>query len=267
MSAYFHGYSEQEFDRLLAQSEFLANEIYLGVHLPEQGRLLEIGCGVGAQTRILSERFPGLSICSIDRNAQEIEQATLWQKQRPSSSPIEFICTEFEQWDSIEKFDAAFICWVLEHVPDPQNLLRKAAQHLKSGACIHITEVQNNSLYLFPPSPAIMQYWEAYCARQLKLNGNPNVGAHLRNCLHAEGFDQIQVNAHLMLRDTTQVEELKAMMDYWWNLMESVGDALVEEGFLTTAQRKATFEEIQSFHVQEGACFYYTFVQAEACRS
>ena len=267
MSTYFHGYTTTEFQRLQEQAEFLAPEIYPGLHLPQHGQLLEIGCGVGAQTRILSRLYPNVSICSLDRNAEEIARAGDWLERHPQlKDTIRFVCSEFENWQTETPFDAAFICWVLEHVPDPGALLKHAALQLRSGASIHITEVQNNSLFVYPRNAAFEKYWQVYNQRQLDLEGNPFVGARMRHWLKDAGFESIEVQAHLMLRDQTQPEALKAMLVYWWNLIESTGDALVEEGYLLANERAQARDAIFALQSHPEACFFYTFVQAEATR-
>jgi ubiquinone/menaquinone biosynthesis C-methylase UbiE len=265
MSNYFHGYTEKEFNRLLEQSSFLGPDIYQNLHIPKNGTLLEIGCGVGAQTRILTRVSPDLKICCLDRNPDQIQLVQNWLNQNAQlSEQIQLVCAEFLEWNAEKQFDAAFICWVLEHVPDPASFIKHAALQLHSGASIHITEVQNSSLYLHPSNPAIENYWKAYCRRQEKLNGDPNVGAKIRNWLFDTGFEHIDIQAHLMLRDRTEPEELRLMMEYWWELMESVGDSMQDEGLISRSERDAAHEAIQHFHLHPDACFYYTFVQAEA---
>ena len=54
---YLHGYSEDEQRRLVSQARFLEPGIYAGIDFTRATRVLEIGCGVGAQLAILRRRF------------------------------------------------------------------------------------------------------------------------------------------------------------------------------------------------------------------
>src|SRR5947199_9712465 len=63
---YIHGYSDLEAQRLLDQAEFLAPWVLDGVNLDAIGTLLEVGVGVGAETRLLRRRWPGLKVIGID---------------------------------------------------------------------------------------------------------------------------------------------------------------------------------------------------------
>ena len=55
---YVHGYTDRETQRLLEQSLILEKLLHEGTQYPEGSRILEVGSGVGAQTRILTTREP-----------------------------------------------------------------------------------------------------------------------------------------------------------------------------------------------------------------
>jgi trans-aconitate methyltransferase len=57
---YLHGFSPEEQRRLVHQSLFLEPYVFDGIDLEFKTSLLEVGCGVGAQTKILCRRFPEL---------------------------------------------------------------------------------------------------------------------------------------------------------------------------------------------------------------
>jgi cyclopropane fatty-acyl-phospholipid synthase-like methyltransferase len=59
---YLHGFSEKEQSRLRAQAAFAEQTVYGGLSLGEGKNILEVGCGVGAQSEILLRRFPKIHI-------------------------------------------------------------------------------------------------------------------------------------------------------------------------------------------------------------
>ncbi len=65
-STYIHGFSASEQARLLAQADALASVVFGGLDLADARTLLEVGCGVGAQTRQLLMRWPHMHIHAID---------------------------------------------------------------------------------------------------------------------------------------------------------------------------------------------------------
>jgi len=59
---YVHGYTEDEATRLADQAGTLADLLHHDTHYPAGSRVLEAGCGVGAQTRILARRSGEIAI-------------------------------------------------------------------------------------------------------------------------------------------------------------------------------------------------------------
>jgi trans-aconitate methyltransferase len=64
--AYVHGYSQRETQRLYEQAEILEDILHIGTAFPARARVLEAGCGVGGQTRLLLERSPDAVFTCID---------------------------------------------------------------------------------------------------------------------------------------------------------------------------------------------------------
>src|SRR5208283_4022841 len=63
---YVHGYSEREAERLSDQARTLTSLLHHDIRYPDGSRVLEAGCGTGAQTVILARNSPGAEITSID---------------------------------------------------------------------------------------------------------------------------------------------------------------------------------------------------------
>lgn len=263
MSTYLHGYSRTEFERLLHQANFLAESVYSNLHIPKRGNLIEMGCGVGAQTRILLERYPDLHITSIDRTAEQIEFAkeVIPEKFR---SKVDFICADLSDYKAEHLMDAAFCCWMLEHASDPGSILKQIRKSLKQEATIHITEVQNNSLQVFPRCADLEDYWISYNKMQVDMQGDPFVGVKLRSYLHFAGFEDIVIKSQLMLFDQTNPEMLDETCNYWWRLMESAGEEMQQRGYVSAERRKKTGEHLLNLKHTKDAVFSYTFIQAEA---
>jgi len=77
MSSYLHGFEIVEQGRLAEQASILAPLVYKEVDFSGCRSLLEIGSGVGAQTRILLERYPKLRITCVDSSRSQLNQASL----------------------------------------------------------------------------------------------------------------------------------------------------------------------------------------------
>jgi len=74
-NAYVHGYSEREAERLGDQARTLTGLLHHDTRYPAQSRVLEAGCGTGAQTVILAKNSPTAEITSIDISPESVRRA------------------------------------------------------------------------------------------------------------------------------------------------------------------------------------------------
>ena len=77
MTNYVHGFDSEEQLRLTEQAAILAPMVYKEVDFSDCNELLEVGSGVGAQTRILLEKFPKLKITCVDSSAVQLAKARI----------------------------------------------------------------------------------------------------------------------------------------------------------------------------------------------
>ena len=75
MNEYVHGYSEREALRLSEQAETLEKLLHHDTIYPPGAKVLEAGCGIGAQTVILAKNNPEAEITSIDISPESLGKA------------------------------------------------------------------------------------------------------------------------------------------------------------------------------------------------
>lgn len=72
---YVHGYSARENIRLADQAATLTELLHCDTRYPAGSRVLEAGCGVGAQTVILATGSPDAEFVSVDISADSVAEA------------------------------------------------------------------------------------------------------------------------------------------------------------------------------------------------
>lgn len=263
---YLHGYSPLEQDRLRRQAEFAEHTVYKNVDLSEVQNLLEVGCGVGAQTSILLRRFPKIKITGIDLNEEQLTAAKATLEQQPLATGRYTIQKmDAQNMDfSAHSFDGAFLCWILEHVPDPLQILNEVRRVLRPGGVVYITEVVNSSFFLDPYSPNLWKYWMAFNDYQFDGAGDPFVGAKLGNFLSAVGFQKIKTEVITWHLDNRQPEKRRKIIEYWAELLLSAADQLVKAGYVTQEVVDAGMLELKKAQKNPNAVFLYSFMQAQA---
>lgn len=263
--SYLHGFDSKEQKRLVDQALFLEPYVFAGVDLEFTQNTLEVGCGVGAQTKILCRRFPQLKVHGVDLSPEQLKMAKKYL-----SAEIKDGQVTLQQQDAQklkikgEKFDSAFICWFLEHVPSPVTVLKNVKQSLKSGAKIYITEVFNNTLFVEPYSPAFLKYWFEFNDYQYEIKGHPFVGASLGHLLKEAGFVDIQLEFRPFHFDSRDPVRRAAFTEYFYKILLSAEKSLLENGRVDQKILKEMKKEVEIVKKSKNAVFYYSCVRATA---
>lgn len=265
-TTYLHGFSDVEQQRLRKQARFAEQTVYKNVDFSDCENILEVGCGVGAQSEILLRRFPKLNLTCIDLNELQLQACEHNLNMLPfAHGRFEIKKMDAAQMDfASRQFEGAFLCWILEHVPSPARVLAEVRRVLRPGAAIYVTEVANSSFFLDPYSPNIWRYWMAYNDYQYEQAGDPFVGAKLGNLLLSQGFREVQTEVKTWLYDNREPHKRKTAIDYWKELLLSAADRLLDAQIVDKDLVKKMQDEFDAVSVDPNAVFYYSFVQASA---
>ena len=77
MKKYVHGYSDDEANRLHDQANSLADLLHYDSVWEEGSIILEAGCGIGAQTKIIAPKNNNSKFISIDVSSESLDQAKI----------------------------------------------------------------------------------------------------------------------------------------------------------------------------------------------
>ena len=224
--------------------------------------ILEIGCGVGAQTEILLNKYPEAHITGVELSDVQLNTAKAYLNSKYDSSRFTLLQMNAEELSFEENtFDAVYICWVLEHVPNSQKIVGECYRVLNPKGVITITEVQNNNLYLVPQSDAIDSYWRKYNELQLEMGGNPFVGVEIGNYLFNATFSKIKRYSNNFIFDNNSPAERSKMIDYWTNLLLSGFEGLLKAKKVKPEDKQRLIDDLQKISEHNGV-FHYSCIQA-----
>jgi ubiquinone/menaquinone biosynthesis C-methylase UbiE len=263
---YLHGFSPVEQERLRKQARFAEYTIYQNVNFSATKKLLEVGCGVGAQSEILLRRFPNLHLTGVDLNDKQLKAA------KHSLSKLSYAEGRYDLHQmnaenltfTTENFDGAFLCFVLEHVPDPRRVLSEVRRVLSPGGIVYVTEVLNSSFFLDPYSPNTLKYWMAFNDYQYDQKGDPFMGAKLGNLLMQIGFRNIETEVKTWFLDNRHPQKRKEMIEFWSELLMSASDQLVAAKYVTQETVDGMKKEMSVVANDPNAVFFFSFIQAKA---
>ncbi|MEJ2705317.1 MAG: class I SAM-dependent methyltransferase, partial [Sedimentisphaerales bacterium] len=201
---YVHGYDSRENVRLHNQASSLIELLHCDTSYPAGSRVLEAGCGVGAQTVTLARNSPNASITSID-----LSEASLGEAKR-SVEAAGITNVQFQQADIFhlsfepESFDHVFVCFVLEHLSQPVEALVILKKLLKTGGTATVIEGDHGSTYFYPHSEPARQAIGAQVELQKRAGGNALIGRELYPLLCKAGFDSVHVSPRMVYVDSSK---------------------------------------------------------------
>ena len=158
--AYIHGYTERETQRLYEQSEILEDILHTGTKYPPGVRILEAGCGVGAQTRLLLRHSPGAQFTCVDISDRSLIAANKLKDQ----DGFENVTFQQENIHALSfpdcTFDHSFVCFVLEHLDDPVAALTELKRVLIPTGTITCIEGDHGSCFWHPETSESIAAWK-----------------------------------------------------------------------------------------------------------
>jgi SAM-dependent methyltransferase len=199
--AYVHGYYPRENERLQDQARTLVELLHADTAYPPGSTVLEVGCGVGAQTVTLSERSPEAHFLSVDISADSLAKA----EQRIRAARLTNVL--FRQADIFalpfadESFDHVFVCFVLEHVSRPAEALAILTRLLKPAGTLTVIEGDHGSTSFFPDSDAARRAIQCLITLQRLAGGNALIGRQLYPMLVEAGLEAVRVSPRLIYAD------------------------------------------------------------------
>ena len=263
---YVHGYTPREETRLLDQANTLTELLHSDTIYPPGSTVLEVGCGVGAQTVILAKNSPQARITSIDISDESLAAA----KKRVEDAG--FTNVVFQRADIFNlpfaacSFDHVFVCFVLEHLPNPDAALLKLKDVLKPGGSMTVIEGDHGSAYFHPDSAEARRAIQCLVDIQAKLGGNSLIGRRLFPLLTSAGFRDVRVSPRMVYADSSRPKWVEGFTRNTFTAMvEGVREQALGMGLM---DEQAWDKGIRDLYRTAGAdgTFVYTFFKGLAVK-
>jgi SAM-dependent methyltransferase len=261
---YVHGYDQRENIRLQDQASTLVDLLHSDTHFPAGTKVLEAGCGVGAQTITLVSKSPEADIIAID-----ISEASVAEAKKKAES-LGFTNVHFQQGDIFDlpfepqTFDHIFVCFVLEHLANPTGALIALKKVLKPSGTITVIEGDHGSTYFHPDSLYAHKAIQCQIDLQVRSGGNANIGRQLFPLLNSAGFESVRVSPRMVYVDASRPQLVEGFtVNTFTAMIEGIRDAAIDAEMIEPAEIDRGIADLYRTTESDGV-FCYTFFKAMA---
>jgi trans-aconitate methyltransferase len=262
---YVHGYDTRENIRLQDQASTLVELLHSDTHYPAGSRVLEAGCGVGAQTVTLRAQSPGAHIISVDISYQSVIEARRQCADMGGGAA-------FGQADIFHlpflpgTFDHLFVCFVLEHLAQPDVALRALLSLVKRGGTITVIEGDHGSTFFHPESAAAHAAIECQVELQRRSGGNALIGRQLYPLLNAAGVTELLVSPRMVYVDSSRPTLVEGFTKKTFTAMiEGVRNPAIAANLATADSFDLGVRDLYRAAEDDGV-FCYTFFKARGVK-
>ena len=259
LNKYIHGYSDYETNRLNNQAETLADLLHHDSVWDEGSIILEAGCGIGAQTKIIAPKNKSSKFVSINISLESINQA--WT----NSDSNRFDNVVFKQADILELpfadeyFDHIFLSFVLEHIPNPIQALVKLKRVLKQKGTITIIEGDLGSTFFHPDSEAAKKAIQCQSKLQEQNGGDANIGRKLHPLLYQAGFKEIKISPRQVYIDDSNPKWVETFTKNTFTAMiKGVSKEAVSKNLIDIKEFEKGIKDLNRT-AEGGGTFSFTF--------
>jgi SAM-dependent methyltransferase len=255
---YIHGRSDSESTRLHSQASGLGFLLHEDVRYPPGCRVLEAGCGVGAQTVLLARNSPGANFVSIDISPESLDRA----RKHVSGEGLPHV--SFCQADIGHlpfpdgTFDHVFVCFTLEHIPDPLPALENLRKVLKPGGTLTVIEGDHGSALFHPDTRAAHLVIDCLVTLQREAGGNALIGRELEHLAIDAGFIDVRVSPLQTYASPGIPGSTDAVRRIFIAMIEGVREQAIAGGLVDTELWNEGIRDLYRTTEQNGM-FCYTF--------
>jgi len=263
--SWFYKLNKEFFNRLIRlqdQASTLVELLHADTSYPAGSRVLEVGCGVGAQTITLARQSPNALITSIDISESSVQIA----RRKTAAAGITNVHIQqadlFNLPHELDTFDHIFICFVLEHLSQPLEALQTLKNLLRAGGTITVIEGDHGSVFFHPDSEAAHTAIQSLVELQRQTGGNAMIGRELYPLLHRADYTSIRVSPRMVYVDASKPELVEGFTKKTFTAMiEGVRESALRAGIVEPVVFDKGIRDLYRTAESDGV-FCYTFFKA-----
>ena len=194
----FSDFDQVEYDRLMRQGGATwkyEKEFLESAGLKPGQRVIDIGCGPGVITRLLSEYVgPEGRVTGIDISTDLLETA-----RKLNTEDTELVQgSVYDLSEHRERYDFAYVRLLFQHIAKPLDAMREIFSVIKPGGRVCILDSDERVFGIFPEHPDMWPFLRETEELQAKNGGDRFVGGKLGYYMALAGLEDIWPQLFIM---------------------------------------------------------------------
>jgi ubiquinone/menaquinone biosynthesis C-methylase UbiE len=267
---YIHGSKREEQRRLSSLNELLNQACLRELGLTGGEAVLDVGSGLGQFTRDMARAVaPGGRVIGVEQDKQQLAEA-----RRQAQEVGEMDLVEWRHGDALElpleksewgRFDVAHARFVLEHVREPEQVVRQMVRAVRRGGLVVLADDDHQVLRLWPEPPGFMELWQAYIRAYEHLGCDPFVGRRLVALLRDAGAKPRR-NHWIFFGSCAGAPEFPAFVRNAIGVIETAREVITGPLGFSTKQFDRALRAMRQWGRRSDAALWYGLCWAEGVR-
>jgi len=256
---YIHGTEPSEQERLAGLNRMTNGAFIRFLGVTSGMRVLEVGSGLGLLANEVASSAANMDVVGIEISAAQLAAA------RPQPG-VTFRKGDAHSLDfSDGSFDLVYARYLLEHVSDPERVLREMRRVTRPGGRVAVCENDISLLRFDPPCPSFDRAWETFARFQTSLGGDGLIGRRLFRLLRHAGFSDIELSVQPELHWYGSPGYVACLQNIIGNL-ESARRGMLSAGVIIERDLDAGVADLERLKTIEDGSSLFVWNRAMAVR-
>jgi SAM-dependent methyltransferase len=204
-------------------------------------RCIDLGCGGGEVTLEIARLVaPGGSVTGVDMDEIKLDLARREAAGRGLGN-VEFRRLDIRDWDEPGGYDAVYCRFLLQHLSQPVDLLRRMWAGVRPGGVLIVEDSDFDGWCCHPPNDGFDFFLRTYAQVLQRRGGDHAIGRKLYSCLLAAGIPGPRV---AVVQPVWIEGERKTLP---WSTLEASTEAILSEGLASEDEVTAALTTLQCF--------------------
>ena len=204
-------------------------------------KCVDLGCGGGEVTFELARLVaPGGSVTRVDMDEVKLDLARTAAVERGVSN-VEFVARNVNRWDEPDGYDVVYSRFLLQHLSEPVDLLRRMWAAVRSGGLVIVEDADFDGWCCHPPNEGFDFFVRAYAEVIRRRGGDHATGRKLYHYFLEAGIPTPQVDPVQSVFVSGEGKELA------WSTLDATSEAILSEGVATSDELAAALVSLRQF--------------------